>query len=242
MTNLGFQNSIPCIDAAGRLCYRPLPKGWALAYMHTQADAYREMPLLVRSKASVRAVRFFPLMGRVNLLPYIGAWCSLCGWRQSELGDIKHIPSQGCSNNVCVMCRHNVSLSHRGIHWVICGGTTEPVHPDWVRRLRDQCVAAGVPFFFTGWGEWQPLYSRGDWDREIEAGQSYVRNGKPVVAVSRGRHKSAAGELTPQALYGSNVREVSGQWFRRVGSKASGRLLDGREWNEVPREAKQEWR
>jgi len=37
---------------------------------------------------------------------------------------------------------------------VICGGETgpgaRPMHPDWVRGLRDQCV--GVPFFFKSWG------------------------------------------------------------------------------------------
>lgn len=43
-----------------------------------------------------------------------------------------------------------------GIHWVICGGESghspRPMNPDWVRRLRDQCAAAGVPFFFKQWG------------------------------------------------------------------------------------------
>lgn len=42
------------------------------------------------------------------------------------------------------------------IDWVICGGESgprpRPMHPDWVRSLRDQCVAAGVPFFFKQWG------------------------------------------------------------------------------------------
>jgi len=37
------------------------------------------------------------------------------------------------------------------IDWVIAGGETgpgaRPMHPDWVRSLRDQCQAAGVPFF-----------------------------------------------------------------------------------------------
>ena len=28
------------------------------------------------------------------------------------------------------------------------------MHPDWARTLRDQCAAAGVPFFFKQWGEW----------------------------------------------------------------------------------------
>ncbi len=41
---------------------------------------------------------------------------------------------------------------------VILGGETgpgaRPMHPDWVRSIRDQCAAAGVPFFFKAWGEW----------------------------------------------------------------------------------------
>ena len=28
--------------------------------------------------------------------------------------------------------------------------------PKWVRDVRDQCQAAGVPFFFKGWGAWLP--------------------------------------------------------------------------------------
>ena len=44
------------------------------------------------------------------------------------------------------------------LSWVICGGETgpgaRPMHPDWVRRLRDQCVATRTPFYFKGWGQW----------------------------------------------------------------------------------------
>jgi protein gp37 len=29
------------------------------------------------------------------------------------------------------------------------------MHPDWARSVRDQCVEAGVPFFFKHWGEWK---------------------------------------------------------------------------------------
>lgn len=31
-----------------------------------------------------------------------------------------------------------------------------PLHPDWVRAIRDECAAAGVAFAFGGWGEWLP--------------------------------------------------------------------------------------
>lgn len=40
--------------------------------------------------------------------------------------------------------------------WVICGGengaNSHPMRVEWVRRLRDQCKIAGVPFYFKGWG------------------------------------------------------------------------------------------
>lgn len=43
---------------------------------------------------------------------------------------------------------------------VICGGESghgaRPLHPDWVRSLRDQCVDAGVAFHFKQWGEYAP--------------------------------------------------------------------------------------
>lgn len=48
----------------------------------------------------------------------------------------------------------DVDLS--GIHWMIVGGESgiaaRPVEADWVRGLRDQCAAGGVPFFFKQWG------------------------------------------------------------------------------------------
>ena len=47
-------------------------------------------------------------------------------------------------------------LDLTGIHWVIVGGESGPGHrpmdQDWAREVRDQCVGAGVPFFFKQWG------------------------------------------------------------------------------------------
>jgi three-Cys-motif partner protein len=43
-----------------------------------------------------------------------------------------------------------------GISWVIVGGESgpgaRPMRPEWVRSIRDQCEASGVPFFFKQWG------------------------------------------------------------------------------------------
>ena len=44
----------------------------------------------------------------------------------------------------------------RGIDWVIVGGESgpgaRPMSADWVRRIKEQCQAAGVKFFFKQWG------------------------------------------------------------------------------------------
>ena len=49
-----------------------------------------------------------------------------------------------------------ITLDLRGIHWVIVGGESgpraRPIDISWVRDIRDQCIAAGVPFFFKQWG------------------------------------------------------------------------------------------
>jgi len=48
------------------------------------------------------------------------------------------------------------NLDLRGINWVIVGGESGPkaryMNPKWVTDIRDQCVAANVPFFFKQWG------------------------------------------------------------------------------------------
>jgi len=47
-------------------------------------------------------------------------------------------------------------LDLEGIDWVIVGGESgpgaRPMDPKWVIDIRDQCLAAGVPFFFKQWG------------------------------------------------------------------------------------------
>ncbi len=100
------------------------------------------------------------------------------------------------------------------IDWVIAGGEsgpgTRPMHPDWARSLRDQCAAAGVPFFFKQWGEWMPLsYFDGfadDFDYRFEDGS-----------------KRMLGEVARNAQFKTH----EGQDYGQIGKKRAGRLLDG---------------
>lgn len=122
------------------------------------------------------------------------------------------------------------------VDWVVVGGESgpaaRPMHPDWPRLLRDQCVAAGVPFHFKQWGEWAPAPDVGceceSEDHECGGENSSLskredRSGNHRVIDMNGLDSTGwngPGQVTPFAH------------MVRVGKKAAGRLLDGVEWNE----------
>ena len=115
------------------------------------------------------------------------------------------------------------------ISWVICGGESgpgaRPMHPDWARNLRDQCVEAGVPFLFKQWGEWEPFYDRDiedpDWKNIPQDNEERSGSITPKIR----RMNLAGGE----GFHGDRV-----VYFRKVGKKKAGRLLDGKLWDEYP--------
>ncbi len=52
-----------------------------------------------------------------------------------------------------------VKMNLHGMDWAIVGGESgpgaRPVNPAWVTDIRDQCLKAGVAFFFKQWGGFQ---------------------------------------------------------------------------------------
>ena len=69
----------------------------------------------------------------------------------------------------------------RGIAGVIVGGQSgphaAPMHPDWVRSVRDQCGETGTPFMFKQWGAWEegePYYTGNDVLRDHDLDQPHV--------------------------------------------------------------------
>ena len=106
---------------------------WLGVTAENQDQADKRIPILLQIPAAVKFVSVEPMLGRLTLDDYINAYYP------GPLGD--------------------------GISWVICGGETgpgaRPMHPDWVRSLRDQCEEAGVPFFFKQWGEWAQMDTPG---------------------------------------------------------------------------------
>lgn len=109
----------------------------------------------------------------------------------------------------------------RGIDWVIAGGESghgaRPMHPDWVCSLRDQCKDADVSFFFKQHGEWLPFYDR---DKDDPDWRNIPKESPSVTYINL-----AGGS----GFHGDRVI-----YFKKVGKKAAGRLLDGVEHNEFP--------
>ena len=117
-------------------------------------------------------------------------------------------------------------LDLSGIGWVIVGGESghraRPMHPQWARNIRDQCVAAGVPFFFKQWGEWG-ICTDQDVRRNSSLGRSMAKGGDL-------RWMGILGYTCPPNAHPANDCYA----MARVGKRAAGRLLDGREHNELP--------
>lgn len=98
------------------------------------------------------------------------------------------------------------------LKFVICRGGTgidaQPAHPSWVKHLAKQCNHVEVPFYFEGWGDWG-----NDW--------------KPGTIVN-------LNNLSPnqKVAKGDNGGHIV---FSRIGASRSGRLIDGKEWLQLPK-------
>lgn len=68
----------------------------------------------------------------------------------------KFVSIEPCLGNINLMEDGFATLAR--LDWVLLGGETgphaRPLRPDWVQPVRNQCVEAGVPFFFKHWGEY----------------------------------------------------------------------------------------
>lgn len=157
-----------------------------------QTEADRDISKLLALPVAVRFLSMEPLLGPVDL----GAACRRTGLHLGEALD-----------------------------WVIVGGESgsaesRPMHPAWVRALRDQCRAGGVAFLFKQWGDWRPP----------QAGESYD--------TSMGRAQRVPAFIVAETgtvhCFENARTKDGGAVMLRVGKLAAGRELDGQPWNESP--------
>jgi len=131
----------------------PVPNVWLGVSVEDQKWAGIRIPALIQTPAAIRFLSCEPLLGPVGLFGHPDQGCEEAGPGISHYGYSMPV-DYGTGTEWD--CEHQ-----HGIDWVIAGGESgpgaRPVHPEWVRSLRDQCSAAEVPFFFKQWGAWRPL-------------------------------------------------------------------------------------
>jgi protein gp37 len=188
-----------------------LPNVWLGVSVENQKSADERIPLLLQTQAAIRFLSMEPLLGHVDLS---------AEYLTSKLGSFPFPKLHPI---------HRTRFINL-IDWVIVGGESghkaRPMHPDWVRSIRDQCQEAGVPFFFKQNGEW--VVGRRMQEIEIPGIVEESRNG--IITLTT---------IDPPQDVGKRKYAVinnEGKVFEmvRVGKKAAGRMLDGREWNEYP--------
>ncbi len=139
-------------------------------------------------------------------------------WRINALQDTPAVV-RGLSMEPLLGPMPNLDL--RGISWVIVGGESQrgarPMHPDWVRDIRDQCIAANVAFHFKQWGEFGP----------------WIDNQRPMDDPGR-RYIWPDGKVRKLGEDSGALGFRDSTIVQLAGKKNTGCLLDGREWKEFP--------
>ena len=90
-------------------------------------------------------------------------WCGVSvedGKRKSRIRHLQAAPAGVRFLSIEPLIDSVGTLDLGAIDWVIVGGESGPgareMKPEWVREVRDQCVAQGVAFFFKQWGGLRP--------------------------------------------------------------------------------------
>ncbi|WP_343302878.1 phage Gp37/Gp68 family protein [Chitinophaga niabensis] len=138
---------------------------WIGTSVENQDTAKKRVRELLKVNAIIRFLSIEPLLENVNLR-------------------FPLLPTDVITANTC--CKN--PNRNFGIHWVIVGGESghnaRPLHPDWVRNIREDSDRIGAAFFFKQWGEWLPV-ERGRLYREpsidFTDGQQMVKVGKRVA-------------------------------------------------------------
>ena len=189
----------------------PLPNVWLGVSTERQQEADERIPMLLQTPAAVRFISAEPLLGPIDLVTplYTGeAGITMRGYLRdhAEPDDFHH--------------------HARKLDWVIVGGESgrdaRPMHPQWPQSLRDQCGAAGVPFFFKQWGEFAPC----------DAINTSMRHalcnwiGEPP-RLERDWVKALDFLKKSRGIDGAHV-------LARMGKSIAGRRIDGIEHNAMP--------
>jgi protein gp37 len=161
----------------------PLPGIWLGVSVEDQKWADIRIPALLETPAAVRWLSCEPLLGALNLQAYLNGMA----YASTAMG-------RGAGGQTMTQ--------GPGLDWVVVGGESgkgaRPMEPSWATSLRDQCLVAGVPFFFKQWGEYVPPDHMTDdtfmsWD--VENGTSAYDRDQPWRVGKKAAGRLLDGEL-----------------------------------------------
>ena len=141
------------VNSMSDLFHEKIPESFIAEVFQTMLEAYwHTFQILTK-----RADRLAEIAAR---LPWpINVWMGVSVESPRYLNRIErlgHVPAAVRFLSVEPLLARIPSLPMTGIDWVIVGGESGPgaraMSPEWVREIRDSCVAEGVPFFFKQWG------------------------------------------------------------------------------------------
>jgi len=206
----------------------PLRNAWIGVSVEDQAAADLRIPILYDTPAAVRWISAEPLLGPINLNS-VPDGTRLDGGSRHASALTEPCPKCGGWGTDCGIEDYHFTRRRGGLDWVVVGGESgpdaRPMHPDWARSLRDQCVSAGVPHLYKQTGEWAPAPWHGpDGATHAFTGTLGVDGAPHFMRLG---HSPTSGERDLSTPAGA-------QGMRRVGKKAAGRELDGRTWDEYP--------
>jgi protein gp37 len=130
----------------------PLPNVWLGVSCEDQATAEQRIPILLDTPAALRFVSAEPLLGPVNLWPYLQPMHKVIPKKPpparaellERLGKASALLPQSAGWDVEI-------IPGVGLDWVIVGGESgpgaRPFDLTWARLLVQQCWPAGVPCF-----------------------------------------------------------------------------------------------
>lgn len=159
---------------------------WLGTSVEDQKAADERIPALLQVHADVRFLSCEPLLGSVDIAKWLTRYAEF--WTQDPTGE---------------------EYTHfHGVDWVIAGGESgaaaRPMQPAWARGLRDQCKAAGVPFFFKQWGEYLALDHASATGVKVSIIDTMNANSIGGGMLKVGKHK--AGRLLDGAEYSEMPR------------------------------------
>lgn len=141
--------------------WMPLPKNvWLGATIVNQVEADRDIPKLLDIPATIRFLSMEPLLGPIDLTRI----CILKDTEQRVGIHMNCLAGRYCESGLVYKGDWDITLppppdtEARKIDWIIVGGESgsdaRPMHPQWVRNIRDHCWAASIAFLFKQWGNW----------------------------------------------------------------------------------------